>query len=198
LLRNESRGETPPTSYENGDYPKRGPSKYFIIISCIHTTACGAHICVQTRVLYGCNSGNGYDINTLRSSVSRRAFSTDAVMGMATSTNCAHLFPDERSLRMQFWERLRHQHTAHACVQTSVLYGCSYGNSYDINTLRMSCSYITHHESMKDVLRVRLCVSSTAATCGLRLILEREYQVRPSVNLWPEIGGLLSWTLPAT
>jgi hypothetical protein len=36
-------------------------SQYFTTMSCAH----GVHICFQTVVLYGCNSANGCDINTL-------------------------------------------------------------------------------------------------------------------------------------
>jgi hypothetical protein len=63
-LWNESRGEVHAISHENWDYPNRGSSKYFMMINCIHTTTCGALICFQTIVLYGCNFSNCYDIKT--------------------------------------------------------------------------------------------------------------------------------------
>jgi hypothetical protein len=55
-------------THEDWDYPNRESSKYFMTINCIHTTTRGAHICLQTIVLYGCNFANGYDINSLRMS----------------------------------------------------------------------------------------------------------------------------------
>jgi hypothetical protein len=46
------------------DYSNWGSSKYFISISCIHTTICRVHICLKAIIL-PYSSVNIYDINTL-------------------------------------------------------------------------------------------------------------------------------------
>jgi hypothetical protein len=56
-------------------------------------------------------------------------------------------------------------------IITIVLYGCSFSNGYDINTLRMNYFYISFCGDMKHVLRLRVCSSSTAVTCGKGIIL---------------------------
>jgi hypothetical protein len=49
---------------ENLDYPNRGSSKYFMMITCIHITTRAARLCFQTIGHYGCNFVNGCVINT--------------------------------------------------------------------------------------------------------------------------------------
>jgi hypothetical protein len=63
----ESRAEGHAISHEDWDYVSRGSSKYFMTISCIHSTStCGVHVCFQTIALYAYDFANDYDVNTLR------------------------------------------------------------------------------------------------------------------------------------
>jgi hypothetical protein len=63
----ESRAEGRAISHEDWEYVSRGSSKYFMTISCIHSTStCGAHVCFQTIALYEYDFANDYDVNTLR------------------------------------------------------------------------------------------------------------------------------------
>jgi hypothetical protein len=82
---------------------------------------------------------------------------------------------------------------AHICFQTIVLYGCSFTDCYDINTLRMSSFFRTFCGQTKRVLRLRVCSTSTTVTSGHRIILMQSANVGIKSASASALGLLLSW-----
>jgi hypothetical protein len=60
-------------------------------INCTHIIICGAPICFQTIVFYGCNFFNGYGINTLRMSSFYITFCRQYVLRMRVCSMSARI-----------------------------------------------------------------------------------------------------------
>jgi hypothetical protein len=88
------------------------------------------------------------------------------------------------------------------CFQTIILYGCTFANVYNINTLWMSSLYIAFDGQKKNVLCVRACSISTTVTSGkgLILMLPANIDISPfqhqclGRNCWGHCHGDLSTT----
>jgi hypothetical protein len=64
-----------------------------------------------------------------------------------------------------------------ACFHTIVLYGCSFFNYNEINTLPMNSSYTTFCGETKHVLHVRVCSTSTSISSRYETILTLSVKV---------------------
>jgi hypothetical protein len=78
---------------------------------------------------------------------------------------------------------------AQICFQRIVLYGCTYANGYDINTLRINSFYTIFCAQTKREGVFNVHNSHLWARDNPHAIRECGYQVRFSVNIWAGIVG---------